>query len=136
MSSLATDLIENNLHTETVQLIRRRYGLAADDGDFQLEEDSPIEVETTVSVPFFRGYFENIERSNEANIRLEGRLVFFMDPSIKVDALDKAMRSPGDIVVYPYDPHNLGLSKRWVVTGLFRRGVDSHSEVLCDIEDN
>ena len=98
----------------------RRYPTGYKEGE---TEEIPIKVVT--SPPFFRGIFEEEREPTEANLRVSGRLIFFVEPGIPVDSVKVANVNPAreDIILYQGD--------EWMVQSVWAASSQGHSEVLC-----
>ena len=86
-------------------------------------EEIPIRVVTTP--PYFRGIFSEEREPTEADFRISGRLIFFVEPDVDVDTIHISDTEPSleDIIVYN--------GRRWMVESIWEAGVEGHTEVLC-----
>ena len=86
-------------------------------------ERIPIRVVTTP--PYFRGIFSEEREPTEADFRISGRLIFFVEIGVDVDTVRISDTEPAVEDVIEYN------ERRWMVQSIWDAGVEGHSEVLC-----
>ena len=86
--------------------------------------DIPIRVVT--SPPYLRGIFSEEREPTEADFRISGRLIFFVEPGIDVDTVNISAMDPSveDIIIYN--------GQKYMVQAIWAAGQAGHSEVLCE----
>ena len=116
-------------HSEDAVLKKRRPGSYEDHGyEKGVIDDIPIRVVT--SPPYFRGIFSEEREPTEADFRVSGRLIFFVEPDIDVSTVSVSDTDPAleDIIVYN--------GHEWMVQSIWESGELGHSEVLCQRQPN
>ena len=115
--------------SEDAMLLKRQ------DGEFTYSLEDPtgykegetieIPIKVVTSPPFFRGIFEEEREVTEANLRVSGRLIFFVEPGIPIDSVKVANITPAreDRILYQ--------GEEWMVQSVWAASDEGHSEVLC-----
>ena len=112
------------LHSEDAVLLKRQPGEYTRQG-YVKGEILEIPIRVVATPPYFRGIFAEERESTEADFRISGRLIFFVEPDIEVSVVQVSDTAPAieDIIQYN--------NREWMVQAIWETGDEGHSEVLC-----